>query len=181
MKLYRFSPIQNEAQLRETIEHIHFACYQLCKDSFGVYLPNAGNVGVFCHYDDEYERLVKIREQLCLGSDDPNQKYFKLHKPIVIPKKGDIPETAYTHLYIRKPDIYRSQVGDIDFYIKQAQYELIKQKLMGGGELAGGRVFPRQDLDMIELFNPDVDALAYVSTSTMAEKVRIKLSNETHL
>ena len=35
--------------------------------------------------------------------------------------------------------------------------------------------------DMIELYEPDVDALGYVSTNTMTEKVRIKLSDETKL
>jgi hypothetical protein len=34
---------------------------------------------------------------------------------------------------------------------------------------------------MIEVFDPDVDALGYVSTNTMTEKVRIKLSEETKL
>lgn len=101
----------------EAIKYIHFACYKLCQRSFGEYLPNAGNVGVFCHYhyDDEYARLVKIRKQITKPSDDPNQKYFELYEPIVIPAYDDMSETSYTHLYIRKPDIYRAQVGDIDF------------------------------------------------------------------
>jgi hypothetical protein len=34
---------------------------------------------------------------------------------------------------------------------------------------------------MIELYDPDVDALGYVSTNTMSEKVRVKLSEETKL
>lgn len=181
MKLYRFSPIQNQDVLLEAIEHIHFACYRLCKDSFGEYLSNAGNLGIFCHYDDEYEYLVKIREELCESSEDPNQKYFKLHQPITIAAKDDVPETTYTYLYIRKPDIYRAQVGDVDFYLEQAEYDELKEKLLAGGIVPGARVFPRQDLDMIELFNPDVDALGYVSTTTMTEKVRIKLSAETNL
>ena len=42
-------------------------------------------------------------------------------------------------------------------------------------------VFDRQDLDMIELYNPDVDVLGYVSTKTMSEKVRSKLSGATKL
>jgi hypothetical protein len=181
MRLYRFSPIETEEQLFEAIEYIHFACHELCTQSFGKVLPNAGNMGVFCHYDGEYERLVEIRKQLTEPSDDPNQKYFKLHEPIVIPARGDVPETTYTHLYIRKPDIYRAQVGDIDFYLEQSEYDELKKALMSGVHVKGARVFPRNDLDMIELFNPDVDALGYVSTNTMTEKVRIKLSEETNL
>lgn len=181
MKLYRFSPIESKEQLFEAVRYIHFACYKLCKQSFGEYLPNAGNMGVFCHYDSEYERLVKIRKELTEPSDDPNQKYFKLHEPITIPAQDDVPETTYTHLYIRKPDPYRHHVGDIDFYLEPAQYAELKQSLLNGKIIKGARVFPRNDLDMIELYEPDVDALGYVSTNTMTEKVRIKLSEETNL
>lgn len=181
MKLYRFSPIDSQEHLLEAINYIHFACYKLCKQSFGKYLPNAGNMGVFCHYDDEYERLVAIRKELTESSDDPNQKYFKLHEPIVVPAQDDVPETIYTHLYVRKPDPYRHHVGDVDFYLESEQYKDLKQSLLNGKKIEGARIFPRNDLDMIELFNPDVDALGYVSTNTMSEKVRIKLSEETNL
>jgi hypothetical protein len=181
MKLYRFSPIKTKEQLLEAIMHTHFACYELCKQSFGTYLPNAGNIGIFCHYYDEYERLIAIRKELTEPSDDPNQKYFKLHEPIVIAAKGDVQETTYTHLYIRKPDPYRHHVGDVDFYLDAKEYARLRQSLQDGKIIPGARIFPRQDLDMIELYHPDVDVLGYVSTNTMTEKVRIKLSNETNL
>ncbi len=181
MKLHRFSPIQDKEHLLEAIKHIHLACYALSKQSFGSYLPNAGNMGVFCHYDDEYEQLVTIRKELTEPSNDPNQKYFQLHEPVVIPAEGDIPETTYTHLYIRKPDPYRHHVGDVDFYLEPEKYAELKQSLLNGKMIKGARVFPRNDLDMIELYDPDVDALGYVSTNTMTEKVRIKLSDETKL
>lgn len=181
MKLYRFSPITDKEQLIEAIKYTHFACYELCKQSFGSYLPNAGNMGLFCHYEDEFKQLVEIRKKLCEPSDDPNQKYFKLHDPITIPAKDDVPETTYTHLYIRKPDPYRHHVGDVDFYLEQEQYSELKQSLIDGKIIKGARVFPRNDLDMIELYDPDIDALGYASTNTMTEKVRIKLSEETKL
>lgn len=180
MELYRFSPIQDKDELLEAIKYTHFACYKLCKRSFGEYLSNAGNVGLFCHYDDEYERLVTLRKELTEPSDDPNQKYFRLHEPIVIPVQGDVPETTYTYLYIRKPDPYRHHVGDVDFYLEPEKYSQLKQSL-DGKKIKGARVFPRNDLDMIELYDPDVDALAYISTNTMTEKVRKKLSEETSL
>lgn len=181
MKLYRFSPIQNQDELLEAIRYIHFSCYQLCKQSFGVYLPNAGNMGVFCHYDDEYAQLVEIRKHMAKPSDDPNQKYFELYEPIVIPVEGDVPEATYTHVYIRRPDIYRAQVGDVDFYLERSEYHQLKQSLTNGVEIKGTRVFPRNDLDMIELYDPDIDTLGYVSTNVMSEKVRIKLSEEAKL
>jgi len=181
MKLYRFSPIENEEQLIEAIKYTHFACHKLCQQSFRKYMPIAGNIGIFCHYDEEYEKLVKMRKGLTKSSDNPDQKYFALYEPITIPANGNVSEATYTHLYIRKPDIYRPQVGDIDFYLEQQDYDQIKQTLLGGQKIKGARIFPRQDLDMIELYDPDIDALGYISTHTMAEKVRIKLSDETKL
>lgn len=181
MKLYQFSPIENKEQLLEAIKYTHFACHKLCKQSLGSYLPNAGNMGIFCHYDDEYERLVAIRKEITEQSDNPDQKYFKLHEPIVVAAQDDVSETTYTHLYIRRPDPYRHHVGDVDFYLEQQQYDELKQSLIDGKQIKGARVFPRNDLDMIELYDPDVDALGYVSTNTMTEKVRIKLSEETKL
>lgn len=181
MKLYRFSPIKSKEKLLEVIKHIHFECYKLCKQSLGHYLPNAGNVGVFCHYDDEYEYLTGLRKEMTEASDNVSQKYFRLHEPIVIPAQGDIPETTYSHLYIRKPDPYRSHVGDVDFYLEPEDYNQLKQEMLNGKVVKGARVFDRPDLDMIELYDPDVDALGYVSTETMTETVRVKQSEHTKL
>ena len=146
--------------------------------SFGHYLPNAGNIGIFCHYDDEYRMLTKIREEITESSDNVDQKYFRLHKPIVIPAKDNVPKTTYTHLYIRKPDPYRHHVGDVDFYLEEKKYKDLKQALLNGREMIGTRVFERPDLDMIELHDPDVDALGYVSTKKMTEDVRVKIQIE---
>ena len=152
MKLYRFSPIQTKEELMEAIRYVHFACNKLCKQSFGEYLPNAGNLGIFCHYDDEYDRLIALRKEMTEESDNVNQKYFRLHEPITIPAQNGIPETTYTHLYIRKPDPYRHHVGDVDFYLKPEEYRELKQAMQHGKVVKGARIFPRQDLDMIELY-----------------------------
>ncbi len=175
MKLYRFSPIENKEQLIEAIKHTHFMCFELCKKAFGNYLPVAGNMGVFCHYDNEYEFLIKLREELTEKSDNFNQKYFRLHEPIVVPAKDDVPETTYTYLYIRRPDQYRAQVGDVDFVVEDDKYIELKKSLSQGTNINGAKVFDRPDLDMVELSDPDIDALAYVSTRKMTEKVRVKV------
>lgn len=180
-KIYRFSPVKDLSKLLTAIEHIHFACYQLCKQSFGFYLPNAGNVGFFCHYEDEYELLTKIRKELTEPSDNIDQKYFRLKEPITIEAKDDVPETSYTYLYIRRPDPYRHHVGDIDFYLESEKYVKLKQDLLAGIKTPGARIFPREDLDMVELYNRDIDALGYISTNQMTEKVRTKQSDATNL
>lgn len=181
MKLYRFSPIKSKEELLEAVKHTHLECYKLCKESFGYCLPNAGNIGIFCHYDSEYEFLTNLRKEMTEESDNMDQKYFRLHQPITIPAEGDIPETTYTHLYIRRPDPYRSQVGDVDFYLEPSEYQKLKQEMLDGKKVNGARVFDRGNLDMIELYDPDSDALGYVSTHQMTEKVRVKQSDATNL
>jgi hypothetical protein len=181
MKLYRFSPITSKEQLLEAIKHIHLECHKLCKQSVRKYLPVAGNIGIFCHYDKEYEYLTELRKQITEPSDNPNKKYFQLYESITVPAQADIPEVTYTHLYIRKPDPYRAQVGDVDFIFEEPDYSQLKTLLLNGTEINGARVFPRNDLDMIELYDPDVDVLGYLSPRDMTEKVRVKQSEETNL
>ncbi len=72
-------------------------------------------------------------------------------------------------------------VGDVDFYLEPEQYDELKQSLLSGKQIKGARVFPRNDLDMVELYDPNIDVLSYVSTNKMSEKVRVKLSEETNL
>ena len=174
MKLYRFSPIKNEEELLEAIKHTHFACFELCKKAFDKYFSVAGNMGIFCHYDDEYKFLTELRKKLTEESDNLNQKYFRLHSPIVIPAREDVPETTYTYLYIRRPDQYRAQIGDVDFILDDEKYIELKKSLQNGSQVNGAKIFDRPDLDMVELSDPDTDALAYISTRAMTEKVRVK-------
>jgi hypothetical protein len=176
---YRFSPIATQGELLRVITHIHESCHRLSMSTFGKFLPVAGNVGVFCHYDDEYVALTRLRNELCQPTTDTDLKYFTLLTPIVVPKSGDIPAATYTHLYIRKPDPYRYQTGDVDFVLPQDKYHALKHEIEIGHALPGSRVFERSELDMIELYNPAIDALAYVSPDSINEKIGIMLSDRT--
>lgn len=171
MKPYKFSPIKNELELLAAIKYIHIQCHKLCKQSLGYYLPIAGNVGIFCHYDDEYKFLTNIREELTDLSNNFRQKYFRLHTPIVIPAFDDIPQTSYTYLYARKPDPTHPQVGDIDFVLEAEKFRNLKQELLDGKQIKDARILPRADLDLIELCDPDIDALGYIGSQTMEEAV----------
>ena len=147
----------------KAIQHIHFACHTLCMQSMGRYLPVAGNVGVFCHYDDEYMFLKKLQAELTDLSKSVYGKYFRLHQPIIIPAKGDIPKTTYSYLYIRKPDPNKNQVGYIDFYLEPEKYAELKQSLLDGKAIKGVRVLPnRPDLDLVELYDSKIDAWGYI-------------------
>lgn len=163
MQSFRFSPIQDEAQMLRVLQYIHSTCHTLCKQSLGNYLSVAGNIGIFCHYDEEFSFLEKLQTEITDVSKNVYGKYFRLHKPIVIPKKNDIPEATYSYLYIRKPDAAKPQVGDLDFYIESEKYTVLKQSLVGGKSRKGIRVLPnRPDLDLIELSDPRVDAFGFI-------------------
>jgi len=171
MITYRFSPIKSKKELLEAIDYIHFVGHRMCKQILGYLLPVAGNIGVFCHYEDEFKLLTEIRKELTDINDNWNQKYFRLHKPIVIPAQGGVPETTYTYLYIRKPDPNHSHVGDADFYLEPKKYKKLKESLLAGKKIIGAGVFERPDLDLIRLSDPNSDVSAFVGSKTMAENV----------
>jgi len=169
MKSFRFSPIRNIAELFKAIEYIHFESFRICKQNLGYLIPVAGNIGVFCHYEDEFERLIKIRKELTDLANNWNQKYFRLHKPIVISAKNDVPKTTYTYLYIRKPDSSKHQVGDMDFYLKPDKYKELKQSLLSGETMKGVKLFERPDLDLIKLYDPNSDVVAFIGSYELSK------------
>jgi hypothetical protein len=172
--------INSEEELFEVIKQIHFDAYKLCRKVFGRYFENSGNMGVFCHFADEYEKLNKIREKLTQPSDNPNQKYFKLIKPITIPKDGDFPETKYLFLYIRKPDptSYGNFTGDVDFYVEDKEYEKLID-LVGKGNVEGAQLYDQQGVGtLVQMSSANIGAVAYISTRDTTEKVRIKQPNK---
>ena len=163
MNLFRFSPIQNTEQLLKAVEYIHGACHELCKQSMERYLPVAGNVGIFCHFEDEFIFLKQLQAELTDANKRVYGKYFLLHTPLVIPARNDIPGATYRYLYIRRPDPDKQQVGDLDFYLEPEKYTGLKQSLLSGKVIKGARVLPnRPDLDLIELYDPKIDALGFI-------------------
>ena len=163
MNPFRFSPIHDTTQLMKAITHIHAACHALCKQTMGKYLPVAGNIGVFCHFEDEYAFLKKLQAELTDLTKSVYGKYFWLHEPIIIPSKDSIPGASYRYLYIRKPDPSKPQVGDVDFYLEPVKHAALKQSLLDGKLIKGARILPnRPELDFIELYDPDIDAWGYV-------------------
>lgn len=171
MKLFRFSPIKSENELLEAIEHIHFESFKLCKQKLGLVLPVTGNIGVFCRSRQEFEFLTKIRKEWTDLTDNWNEKYYRLHKPIVIAAKEAAPKTTYTYFYVRKPDKKHNQVGDLDFYMEPEKYKKLKQFLSSGKVMEGVTILDRPELDLIEISNPRVDVVAFIGQKTMEENV----------
>jgi len=171
MKSYRFSPIENKEELFEAIKYTHLKCFELCKSIFGRYLSVAGNIGIFCHSEEEYQFLTELREQLTVESDNWNQKYYRLHEPITISSQDNVPETTYTYLYIRKPDQH-TEVGDVDFVLDDKEYDELKKGLLEGKKIKGMEVFDRPELDLIRLFDSDVDVVSFIGKKDINENIR---------
>lgn len=171
MHAHLFNPINDISQLLKTIEYIHVECHRLCKKNLGYLLPVAGNIGVFCHFEDEFIRLIKLREELTEVNNNWNKKYFKLHAPIIIPRKNEIPETTYTYLYIRKPDKNTPHIGDVDFYMEPNKFLTLKKSLLAGVKIAGVSIFDRPDLDLIRLSDQEIDVSSFIGQKTMIENV----------
>lgn len=167
--------------LRQRIDSVHSGGHELCLRSFNKILPNAGNMGVFCQSEEEFSEWTTERVKLTKSSDNLNQKYFELIEPIIYGENDNIPETVYTHLYIRRYDPSELHIGDVDFVLSDDEFQDLKKRLLDGEIISGARLYDRQDLDMIELLQDDNSVLAYVSTKATTERARIKQSEETKL
>ncbi|MCX6752022.1 MAG: hypothetical protein NTZ87_00760 [Candidatus Nomurabacteria bacterium] len=165
--------IKNKDKLLEAIKYTHLTCFELCKKNFGKYLPVAGNIGIFCHQDDEYEFLTKLRKELTEESNNWNKKYYRLLEPIIIPPQGEIPGATYTYLYVRKPDQHK-EVGDVDFVLDKEEYLKLKNSLLSGTKIKGVEIFNRPGLDLIKLFDKNIDVVSLIGTKYMVENLKIK-------
>lgn len=167
--------MKDEVKLQKRIREVHLQCHLLCKKTLGRYLGASGNVGIFCQSEEEYKHLTKVREKLTKASGNPNQKYYELHEPIVIPTEKGIPEATYTHLYIRRPDPtpYGKNPGDIDFVVEDGEYLRLKS-LVESGKVNGAKMYDRPGWDTIQITDSSVDAVGYISTQEFAERVRIR-------
>lgn len=162
MKLYRFSPIKSHDETFKALNYVYETTHALTHKVLGEYLQNLGNIVIFCHYDDEFEYLDNFKKQITIDDDNINNKYFKLKDQIIIDRDGDRPGATLRYLYIRPPDPWRAQVGDVDFYLEPSRYKDLKDQISNGTAKKGLRIFPRDDLDMIEVYDPDFDVLAYI-------------------
>lgn len=164
MNSFRFSPIRDKEKLLQALEYIHEAAHRMCQKNLGLLLPVAGNIGVFCHFEDEFEYLTGLRKELTDLNDNWNQKYFKLHNPIEFPAKSGFPQAKYTYLYVRKPDSHTPNVGDVDFYLEPEKYAKLKEAVLSGTYARGVKMFERPDLDLVRLYDPDIDVSAFVGS-----------------
>jgi hypothetical protein len=164
-KLYRFSPINETKVLLEAVDYVSKEATKMLFRNQGYALP-IEYVTIFSHYEDEYNELVKLSSELGLQSQTNNGVKIELINPLesfamsldVNGEREDV-----THLIkairIRKPDPYRMQVGCCDF-----EYGLDYTWLSTTETLANHNVrhIEREDIDMVEFYDPDFDILGYV-------------------
>jgi hypothetical protein len=169
MKLYRFSPIDNQAQLIEAVEYIAQDVAKLYFKSTGeMFNDLIESLTVFSHYPEEYDNLKDIVKRLGEPYNENNGPRIKLHQPIVV-KLGKVEENSkyenYTtnvkYIRIRKPDPYRMQVGcaDIKDDFDSQDFE---SAVAWPDEDKSPRLIKRREYNMLEFFDPDVDVLGYI-------------------
>ncbi len=162
-------------QLLDSIRVVHEDCCSLCLAIFGKLYDNAGNIGIFCQNDEAFRILNELRGEITLPSDNPDQKYYTLMVPLEMTGSRYAPETVYRYLYIRTPDpsAYGKYRGDVDFYTTEDEYECIK-KAVAEGEFPGASLYDRPGWDMIQLTDPSIGSVAYLSTKRMTAMVHVK-------
>jgi hypothetical protein len=113
MKLYRFSPIKDEATIINAFEHIYTRLLDLKNRTVDEDWP-VYTLKLFAHYEDEYEFLFKWINTIG-DKDDASSKtsyYVKPNKPFIVHGQK-IP-----YLGLRVADPYRYQVGCGDFEVE---------------------------------------------------------------
>lgn len=168
------SAITSKQQLYDTIQHIHESGYELCRSSFNKRFRNAGNIGIFCKSEDEYDCLIKIRDDVSIPSENPRQKYFKLKEQFILPKTRDIPATTYSYLYIRKPDPtpYGEHRGDMDFYTDPEEFENLLHAVKRR-TIPNAHIYIQAGIgEIVEMSSTSSDVLAYLSTKKITKLLR---------
>ena len=151
-RLYRFSPITSKAGLLEAVMYTANKSTELSKKITNNQYPIA-SLTIFSHYPNEFEELKKFILELGNLHTENNGPFVKLSEPIQLSNvKLDL-------LRIRKPDPYRMQVGCNDFSVPD--YPEFKERYLKSTS-SNLRLIERPEYEMIELFDPDFDVLAYV-------------------
>jgi len=162
--------------LLDRISTLHISAYKITTALLHTELANAGNIGIFCQDDEEYEYFLGLQKEIALVNQNPLQKYFPLKKSIVLPSPITRRSIYYTHLYIRKPDpsIYGRNLGDIDFYVSQKDYDEIKSRVELG-LLRNTDMYLQTGVgELIQIQDIENRVLAYISTRDITEKIRFR-------
>lgn len=121
---------------------------------------NIAYLTIFAHVPEEYEQMLEAAQGLGERSEANNGEKFKLTEPL---------QTNYGQVHllrIRKPDVYRPQLGCADFTVED--YAAFKTEELPKHPEHMRRI-ERPEYEMIEFFtyHPN-DVLAYVVSRPVA-------------
>ncbi len=151
-RLYRFSPIADKATFLKAINWIVVKTIKL--GELATNQPyNISSLTVFAHYPQEFEQIKIMLLEMGTEVAENHGPFVKLTKPL------NIESNNIDTVRIRRPDPYRMQVGCVDFKVEN--YEEFKNTYLTN-EPENLRLIEREDYEMIEFFDPNLDVLAYV-------------------
>lgn len=148
MRLYRFSPIKDEAAFNEALEYLVTELQKLSEELLKETLP-IKTIKVFAHYPDEYDYLYKLVSSM--GPKDPLSSETSFYVQVDLKIKG----VNIKCLGLRVVDPYRMQVGCGDLEVEN--FEEFQAKYQNTTPFI--RKFRA---DMLELWHPDYDVLGYI-------------------
>jgi hypothetical protein len=125
----------------------------LVERTIGLSLP-ISYITIFTHAQYEYERFIEWAQELGQSAEANNGLKFQLNEPL------QTANGTVTHIRIRKPDVYRCQLGCADFkvedYVTFKEEELPKHP-------ENLRLIERPEYEMLEFFDFDTNhVLAYI-------------------
>ena len=143
--------IENQEELIERAKSISKETTQMAQKVLGTTFP-IKSLTVFSHYQSEFESLTNLLSQMGEPHNYNNGPRVKLFNPI------EVNGNHITYLRIRKPDLERPQIGCNDF---EVEYAIFKKKYLAkhSNSLT---LIKRPEYEMIELKEPNFNALAYV-------------------
>lgn len=108
-------------------------------------------LAIFTQSEEEYLDLLQKQQELCLMTDNPKQKYFKLNESM------ESPEFKIEWLYVRKPDYseYGKNLGDVDYLVDSETFNRLKNDsrfILEFNEGIGELIYLKSKLPILNYF-----------------------------
>lgn len=151
MKLYRFSPINDNSQLDVALRYVARQAPLLSERVLGQRL-SIDTLAIFSHYLIEHDALESL-----LRARGPESKIAtSSDRHFYVDVEAQIEGQQIRWLGLRIPDPYRMQVGYGDY---SADYNTIAREHLGKNPYIRKL---ENNLTMLELWHPDFDILGYI-------------------
>ena len=170
MKLYRFSPVEDKEHVLEAIGYVIKQATKLFFNVVGEANCTIEYATLFAHYNDEYDKIVSVLKMMGELEEANNGVRVKLSEPLEfsggsVEVNGEMVNISHQIKYVRvrKPDPYRMQVGCVDF--EEEDYDYFKD--LYGMYTRNPRTIEREQYEMLEFHDPNIDVLAYMVSPSL--------------